>query len=108
VHGKKGSFIKSRADVQEPALQASKSPGSADWGIEPETERGLLHTEKEGVVIREYIPTLQGNYMGYYDGIHKALTTSSAPPVTAQDGINTIRIIEAAYKSSKERKVIEF
>lgn len=107
VHGKKGSFLKSRADVQEPALQAGKSSGSADWGIEPETERGLLHSEKDGVVIREYIPTLQGNYMEYYDGLHKALTTSSAPPVTAQDGINTIRIIEAAYKSSKERKVIE-
>jgi scyllo-inositol 2-dehydrogenase (NADP+) len=107
VHGKKGSFIKSRADIQEPALQASRVPGSADWGAEPETERGLLHTEKDGKVIKEYIPTLAGNYMEYYDGIYQALTTSSVPPVSAQDGINTIRIIEASYKSSKERKVIE-
>lgn len=106
VHGKKGSFVKSRADIQEPALQAGKKPGSADWGIEPETERGLLHTEKDAVVIREHIPTLQGNYGQYYEGIYKALTSSSEPPVSAQDGINTIKIIEAAYKSNKEKKVI--
>jgi predicted dehydrogenase len=107
VHGKKGSFVKSRADVQEPALQASQSPVSGNWGIEPETERGLLHTERDGIVIKEHIPTLQGNYGEYYDGVYKALTTSSEPPVSSQDGINTIRIIEASYLSSKERKLIE-
>jgi scyllo-inositol 2-dehydrogenase (NADP+) len=107
VHGKKGSFFKSRSDVQEPALQVSKKPGGSDWGIEPETDRGLLHTEKDGVVIRENIPTLQGNYGEYYDGIYQALDTHSMPPVSAQDGVNTIRVIEAAYESNSKKKVIE-
>src|SRR5688572_27940290 len=61
VHGKKGSFVKSRSDVQEPLLQAGKTPGTSDWGTEPETDRGLMHTEKEGIITREHIATLQGN-----------------------------------------------
>src|SRR5207237_5734514 len=32
LHGTKGSFIKSRADVQEAALLAGSSPTGADWG----------------------------------------------------------------------------
>ena len=59
-HGTKGSFIKARTDVQEVMLQAGKVPGGADWGIEPESEKGLLHTEKDGKLIREYIPSVRG------------------------------------------------
>jgi predicted dehydrogenase len=107
IHGKLGSFFKSRADVQESALQASQIPGSKDWGIEPETERGLLHTEKDGKIIREYIPTLQGNYLEYYNGIYNALRNDKDLPVKGEDGLNVIKITEAAYKSNKEKKVIK-
>lgn len=107
IHGKKGSFIKSRADVQEAALQAGQLPGSKGWGMEPETERGLLHTEKDGKIIRENIPTLRGNYLEYYEGIYDALRKNAALPVKGEDGLNVIKIIEAAYRSNKERKVID-
>jgi len=107
IHGRKGSFIKSRADVQETALQNGQSPDSKDWGIEPETERGLLHTERDGEIIKEYVPTLQGNYIEYYEGIYNALTNDEPSPVTAQEGLNIIQIIEAAYQSNKEKRVIK-
>lgn len=106
LHGTKGSFIKWRADVQEADLQAGKTPGTPDWGIEPVTERGLLHTEKDGVVIRETVPTAQGNYLYYFDGIYEAIRNGANLPVTAQNGINTVRIIEAAFRSSEEKKVV--
>jgi predicted dehydrogenase len=101
-----GSFLKWRADVQEAHLQEGKPPGTPDWGVEPATERGLLHTESGGVVIRETVPTLLGNYLGYFDGIYEAVRNGAMPPVTGRDGINTIRIIEAAFKSNEEKKVI--
>ena len=47
LHGKKGSFIKQKTDVQEADLLAGKTPGGKEWGIEPESQRGLLHIEKD-------------------------------------------------------------
>ena len=108
VHGLKGSFIKPRADVQEADLIAGKKPGGAKWGIEPESGQGLLHTEKDGNVIREYIPSAAGNYGDYYEGIYQALANGKQVPVTADEGICTIQVIEAAILSNKEKKVIYF
>jgi predicted dehydrogenase len=107
LHGKKGSFIKAKTDVQEVALQEGKVPNAADWGQEPENEKGLLHTEKDGKIIKEYIPSSQGNYMEYYDGIYKALRLQQPLPVTAEEGLNVIRIITAAHKSNIQKTVIK-
>lgn len=106
IHGREGSFIKSRADVQEATLQSGIEPGIEGYGTEPDTEQGLLHTEKNGEVIREKIPTLTGNYMDYYNGIYKAIREDQPVPVNAADALTGIKIIEAAYNSSKERKAI--
>jgi scyllo-inositol 2-dehydrogenase (NADP+) len=107
LHGRKGSFIKAKTDVQEVALQAGKIPDTPDWGAEPENEKGLLHTEKDGKIIREYIPSFNGNYMEYYEGIYKALRLHQPPPVTAEEGLNVIRMITAAHESSREKKVVK-
>ena len=107
VFGRKGSFLKSRADVQEAELVLFKKPNLTDWGTEPVSEQGLLHTEKDGQVIRERIPTLQGYYYDYYDGVFQALRHDQPMPVTADDGIRTMEIIEAAIKSNRERRVID-
>jgi scyllo-inositol 2-dehydrogenase (NADP+) len=107
LHGNLGSFIKSRADVQEAGLLTGKIPNSENWGIEPEIENGLLHTEKDGVVIKEKIPTEQGNYYDYFDGVYKAIINNTEMPVTADDGINVMRILEAVMKSNEEKRVVE-
>ena len=107
LHGSKGSFIKAKTDVQEVALQAGKIPNSSDWGAEPEHEKGLIHTEKNGIIIRQYIPSFNGNYMEYYEGIFKAMRLQQPLPVTAEEGLNVIRIITAAHQSSLEKRVIK-
>ncbi|HWJ91831.1 MAG TPA: Gfo/Idh/MocA family oxidoreductase [Flavisolibacter sp.] len=107
IHGSKGTLIKAKTDVQESALQAGAVPGGNDWGREPESEKGFLHAEKDGRLLREFIPSLQGNYGDYYEGIYKALREKQPPPVSAADGLDVVRIIEAAFKSSSERKVID-
>ena len=107
LHGSKGSFIKAKTDVQEVALQAGKVPGTPGWGAEPENEKGLLHTEKNGKIIRDYIPSFNGNYMEFYEGIYKAMRLQEPLPVTAEEGLNVIRIITAAHQSSREKKVIK-
>lgn len=107
LHGKKGSFIKGKTDVQEVALQEGKLPNTDDWGKEPENERGLLHTEKNGKIIKEYVPSPPGNYMEYYDGIYKSLRLQQPLPITAEEGLNVIRIITAAYESNTQKTVIK-
>ncbi|MGN6265813.1 MAG: Gfo/Idh/MocA family oxidoreductase, partial [Ginsengibacter sp.] len=107
IHGLKGSFIKPKTDVQEALLQAGNIPGGKDWGREPETEKGLLHTEIDGVEERKYIDSEQGNYDDYYSGIYEAIRNNNPVPVTAEEGMKVIRIIETAFESSKKQKVIQ-
>jgi scyllo-inositol 2-dehydrogenase (NADP+) len=107
LHGTKGSFLKPRADVQERDLQKEKKLTDADWGTEEETGKGLLHTETDGKVIREYITSEKGNYMDYYNGIYDAIRNDKQLPVNADEGRNVIKIIEACFQSVKDRKIIQ-
>lgn len=107
VHGKNGSFLKKRGDIQEDALKMGKKPNLKNWGTESRSHEGLLHTESGGKIIHENIPTLQGNYYDFFDGLYTSITENKPEPVTAQDGINTMRIIEAAIKSNGKQKVIQ-
>jgi scyllo-inositol 2-dehydrogenase (NADP+) len=107
-HGTKGSFIKPRADIQEIDLQKEKKPAESDWGTEPEAGKGLLHTDKDGQnVIREYISSERGNYMAYYDGLHQAIRHDKPLPVSAEDGLKVVCIIEAAFKSVQEKRIVQ-
>ncbi|OXB05553.1 Gfo/Idh/MocA family oxidoreductase [Flavobacterium pectinovorum] len=106
IHGKKGSFLKPRGDVQEDELKLGKKPNLKDWGTEPEIFQGLLHTEINGELVRDRIPTLQGNYFSFFDGVYDSIANNKTEPVTAQDGVKVMQIIEAAIASNAERKVI--
>jgi predicted dehydrogenase len=106
VHGKKGSFLKSRGDVQEDELKLGKKPNLTTWGTEREGQEGLLHTEIEGKIIKEKVATLQGNYYDFFEGVHQAIANGIAEPVTAQDGANVMRIIESAFQSSEQKRAI--
>lgn len=107
IHGKMGSFIKHKTDVQETDLQLHKIPGGDDWGVEPASQQGLLHTVRNGEVVKEYLPSEKGNYGEYYDGIYRAIRLKEKLSVSAEEGRDVIAVIEAAIKSNKEKKVIE-
>jgi predicted dehydrogenase len=106
-HGLKGSFIKPKTDVQEDLLQAGNIPGSSDWGTEPESQKGLLHTENNGEIVRKYIQSEQGNYNEFYDGIYEAIRNDKPLPVDPEESVNVIKIIEAAYKSNKDNCAVD-
>ena len=108
VNGHLGTFLKSRTDVQERHLLAGEMPGGPGWGVEPETERGLLHTEKDGKVIREYVPTERGDYMDFFTGVYESIRHDRPLPVTAEEAVRIIRVIEKAYQSRDEKKIVAF
>jgi len=106
LHGSKGSFIKSRGDIQEAALIAGKQPGAADWGIEPEDADGCVYTMIDGKDHQQKVRTLSGNYGMYYEKIYQSMMDHIPPPVTADDGIRVMQVLEAAVKSHETQAVI--
>ena len=108
LHGMKGSFLQQRSDLQETRLNAGVTPSLETWCPPPAQPDGILHTEINGEEIYSHLTSIPGNYMGYYDDVYKALTGVARNPVPAEDGVKTIRIIEAALQSSAEGKVVYF
>jgi predicted dehydrogenase len=106
VHGRKGSFLKPRGDVQEDDLKLGRKPNSDNWGTEPKDKEGTLHTEMNGDVFIGKVPTLQGSYYDYFDEVYKSIIHDTIEPVTAQDGINVMQIIEAATQSNEQKRVV--
>ena len=107
VHGKKGSFLKHRGDVQEDELKLGMKPNFTTWGAEALGFEGLLHTEIEGKIVKEKVPTLHGNYFDFFEGVYQSIANDLPEPVSAQDGVNVMRIIEAAIESSEQKKVVD-
>jgi scyllo-inositol 2-dehydrogenase (NADP+) len=106
LHGTKGSFIKAKTDVQENDLLSGIKPGTAGWGVEPDAQKGLLHTEINGEVVKKYVGSETGNYLDFYEGLYHAIREGKTAPVEATDALNVIRIIEAAFQSNAEKKVV--
>src|SRR5688572_4044749 len=106
IHGTKGSFIKYGEDVQETKLRAGKLPVGDDWGAEPESIYGLLHTEIDGKLVREKYPSHKGHYGEYYNSIYQTMVNGKPLSETPEHGYNTIRIIEAAFESNKKKCTI--
>ncbi|CAN5894624.1 Gfo/Idh/MocA family oxidoreductase [soil metagenome] len=102
LHGAKGSFIKDRADIQEDILKAGMKPGVAGWGTEPVSAKGILNLESG----RSSIESLQGNYMDFFDGLHEAIVHGKPLPVSAEDGLNVMRVIEAVLESNKTKAAV--
>jgi predicted dehydrogenase len=107
LHGTNGSFVKFGLDVQEDALKAGHLPTDEFqdqiWGSEPEFLWGTLNT------INEYkkIETLRGDYRTYYRNIYGAIQFGVPLLVEPKDGLNVIKVIEAAKESNRLKKRIE-
>lgn len=106
IHGSEGSFIKYGMDPQEAALKAGQRPGNPGWGEDPEAAFGHLTLDIGSLEIKGRIKTLPGSYEAYYQQIKAAITDGAPLPVSAVEGRKTIRVIEAAFESSRQQCVI--
>ncbi|MEC1259594.1 oxidoreductase [Bacillus swezeyi] len=106
VHGSKGSFIKYGIDGQEEALRAGKKPSGDAWGRDTAEFYGKLTVIDGDDVKKETVETLPGSYLTYYKEIASSILEGGKLPVTAEEGLSVIRIIEAAQKSSDTKKTV--
>ena len=107
LQGMKGSFLQQRSDMQEQQLLGGAVPSLQSWCPAPAGPDGILHTEINGEVIRKETKSDPGNYMGLFDDLYKSLTGQGPNPVPPQDGLKTVKIIEAGFRSQRERRVID-
>jgi scyllo-inositol 2-dehydrogenase (NADP+) len=106
LRGLYGSYVKFGLDPQEDALSKGMRPGDANWGLEPRERWGQISTTVGSLHVEGQIETLPGAYEHYYAQIRDALRTGGEPPVTLSEAIVTLRVIEAAQQSVRERRVI--
>ncbi|SHG43945.1 Gfo/Idh/MocA family oxidoreductase [Streptoalloteichus hindustanus] len=102
VLGDAGAFVKHGLDPQEAALRAGETPGGPEWGTEPPEAWGRLGAGGDVELER----TDAGAYQRYYAGVAEALATGAEPPVGAADGVTVLEVIEAAYRSAREGRVV--
>ena len=106
LHGLRGSFEKHGLDPQEDALRNGLRPDGANWGREPESLWGRISTTLDGINIDGKIETEPGSYQSFYSNVRDALSGKAVQAVMPEDALLTTRIIEAAFQSAKEAKVI--
>lgn len=100
AYGDAGSFVSSGADVQAQAIFAGRKPSDdlAGWGYERPELLGTLRTAAG----EERVASAQGRYHAYYEAFAHAVLTGGRPPVTAEEGIATLAVLDAARTSAIE------
>jgi predicted dehydrogenase len=106
IHGTIGSYIKFGDDPQEELLKQGILPIDADWGKEQDSNFGMLHTGFRGKLIRAPYPTLAGNFGEYYTDLYDTLIDGKPLKVKPEHGFNTIRLIELAMESNRQKRTL--
>jgi scyllo-inositol 2-dehydrogenase (NADP+) len=104
VHGARASFLKAGLDVQEQQLRDGRDPLAEDFGVEPESQWGRLVDAADGRV--EAIRSERGTWLEFYRSLSHALETGAPPLVSAVQGRDVLRIVQAAAESSREGRRI--
>ena len=103
VLGSKGAYVKYGIDPQEEALLAGGIPGTPGWGEEPESAWGMAGAGDDARKRRSE----PGNYLAFYTGVRDAIRDGKEPPVTTEQGIAMMEVLDAARLSASEGKVVE-
>lgn len=102
VLGDRAAYTVHGLDGQEEALRAGATPAGPRWGQAPPEAYGTLGTPD---MARPH-PTLPGSYQDFYAGVAAALTGHAPPPVSIDDAITGLEVIEAATASAREARRI--
>jgi scyllo-inositol 2-dehydrogenase (NADP+) len=118
VHGTNGSYTKQGLDPQEATLLGGAKPPPLDspteaetpWLRESESAWGTLTLatqRSEPVKLeRSPYPSLTGDYRLFYANVLDAILGHAPLAIPAEDGYRTIRLLELAIQSSRERRTL--
>ena len=102
LQGTAGSYRKFGLDPQEDQLKQGLTLSNPAFAREPESEYGEFADSEK--VTR--LPTLKGDYTGFYQQLERALTEGGELPADAETVVPVIRLIELAFESAETGKVM--
>ncbi|HWU03667.1 MAG TPA: oxidoreductase [Novosphingobium sp.] len=101
VAGESGAIEKRQLDPQEAQLVAGLRPGDAGWGVDADPLVLL-----DGVGGRQARAVAPGTQQRFYAEVARALIDGSAAPNAPSELLIVAEVIEAAFRSAREGRVI--
>jgi predicted dehydrogenase len=102
LHGTRASWVKHGGDVQEKQLVAGIRPDSPGFGVDPDP--GILYDSETGE--RSEMPAPAANQIAYYIGIREALLGRQPNPVTPEQAIAVMAVLETSFESAAKGMVL--
>jgi scyllo-inositol 2-dehydrogenase (NADP+) len=104
LRGTRGSFVKYSFDPQD-------NPGREGWyapfrSENAEAQWGTLYALEGNTLKEQKVKIEAGDYRAFYENVREAILVGAPLEVTAEDGARTIRAIELALESSRQRRTI--
>ena len=104
MHGSLGSFTKLGLDPQEDHLKSGIRPPAPGWGEDPLT--ATLSVWRDGVCRTRERTCIAGDYPAYYSAVRDAICGLGPNPVTADEGIAVMGLLELGLQSARAGHVL--
>lgn len=105
LHGTRGSYVKYGVDPQEDALRTGAKPGGEGWGAD--ADDGLLTLIGDtGQPEPSSVPTLAGDYTRYYAAIRDAIAGTGPNPVTPEQAVQLMELLDLGARSAVEGRAL--
>jgi scyllo-inositol 2-dehydrogenase (NADP+) len=105
VLGDRGAFVSHGLDPQEAALRAGAAPGDPGFGRRDVAADGGAFWH-DGAGAPAAIAMETGAWGGFYPAVLAAIRDGAAPPVTADQAVGVLELLEAARESAARGTVV--
>ncbi len=103
VLGSRAAFVVQGLDGQEDALRAGRSPDDPGFGVEPRARWGrLLRGDEDSVEVEPET----GRWLSFYSALRSALRADAPPPVTGEEAVAGLDVLDAARESASTGNVV--
>jgi scyllo-inositol 2-dehydrogenase (NADP+) len=106
VLGSRAAFVIFGLDGQEAALRSGRLADDPLVGQPGST--GVLHGGDGDTGTTAPVPTRRGEYLRFYAEVAAALRREGQMPVTADEALMVLRVLEAARRSAGEGRIVPF
>ncbi|MBN3819514.1 Gfo/Idh/MocA family oxidoreductase, partial [Paraburkholderia sp. Se-20369] len=106
LDGTRGSYQKFGLDTQEDQLKAGLTPDHVEFG--GGNPPGVLRVLDGDVETERPLPTLDGQYAEFYRALAASIRDGAPFPVTPQDAVDVMTIIELAAQSEHDGRRLPF
>lgn len=104
LYGSNGSYVSQATDVQAQDIFAGHRPADdlEGWGHEPESHWGILRNDQG----ERPVPSEPGRYHAFYEAFARAVRDGTPPPVTAEEAVKVLAVLDAARLSATEGRSV--